>query len=116
MASLVSRMATILILTSLLSSMFFAHAEPMDRSTINMIEVREFTSAERHVSDKVHGVIMALTVTLILPVGALTWRLFPSVGSKTLLRMHLCFQVLGLAMLLTGFGCGVWNAFTHDEV
>lgn len=76
-----------------------------------------YPSSTRHLADKTHGVIMAVTVTLIFPLGALIWRLLPGVlASRTLLRMHFTCQVLGLAMLLAGFGLGFWNAITHHEV
>jgi hypothetical protein len=87
--------------------------ERFSEYTTHTIEARDFPA----VGDKVHGVIMALAVTLVLPLGALSWRLLsPLVGSKTLLWIHICCQGLGLAMLAVGYATGVWTAIMHDEV
>jgi hypothetical protein len=118
MTSLTLRM-TLLLITSTLLSITLAHAESIEQSLSHTIEARagSYPDAIQQVSDKAHGMIMALTVTLILPLGALSWRLLGSVvPTRMLLWIHICCQVLGLAMLVTGFGCGVWAAITHDEV
>ena len=60
---------------------------------------------------------MGLTVVLIFPVGAMSWKLFDRIfGPRILLLIHIAFQILGLALLVTGFGLGVWVAVLHDEV
>ncbi len=71
----------------------------------------------KHISDKAHGVIMGLTVVVILPLGALSWRILGRIcRPRILLWIHMCCQILGLAMLVTGFGLGIWVAVLHDEV
>lgn len=100
-----------------LLSVSLAHPEPSYGATINTIKPREYDEEVRHLSNRLHGVVMALTVALVLPLGALSWRLLSSlVGARTLLRIHVASQVLGLAMLAVGFGSGIWTAITHDEV
>lgn len=60
---------------------------------------------------------MGLTVALVLPLGALSWRLLSSlVDARILLKIHITCQLLGLLMLVVGFGSGIWTAITHDEV
>ncbi|ETI22100.1 hypothetical protein G647_06171 [Cladophialophora carrionii CBS 160.54] len=73
--------------------------------------------ATKHLSDKVHGILMGVTVILIFPFGSICWRLLDGVVSgKTLLRIHVCCQVLGLGMLVSGFGVGVWVCIIHNSV
>lgn len=94
-----------------------AHPEPDAEPFPYTVEPRAYSASVKHVSDRVHGVIMALTVTLILPLGGLSWRLLGRVvSSRSLLWFHICCQSLGLGMLVVGFSCGVWSAFTHAEV
>lgn len=78
---------------------------------------RGYPAVEKHTSDKVHGTIMALTVAVIFPFGALSWHLFAGVlSTRTILYIHGLCQALGLGMLISGFGVAVWVAITHAEV
>jgi hypothetical protein len=71
----------------------------------------------KNIADKAHGTIMGLTVVLIFPVGAMSWKVFDRAFSgRTLLWIHICLESLGFVLLLTGFGLGVWNAIVHAEV
>lgn len=54
-----------------------------------------------------HGVIMAVTVVLLLPCGALAMRLL---GFAGLVWFHAGFQVLSLFLFTAGFGIGVYMA------
>lgn len=111
-----SRMA-ILPFAFCLMSISLAHPEPSYHAALNTIERREYDDEVRHLSNRLHGVVMCLTVALVLPLGALSWRLLSSlVGAKTLLKIHIICQILGLMMLVVGFGSGIWTAITHDEV
>ena len=70
----------------------------------------------KDLSDKVHGIIMGVTVVLIFPLGAMSWKLLNRVFSpRSLLWIHVGCQVVGLALLITGFGLGVWVAILHSE-
>ncbi|KIX95487.1 uncharacterized protein Z520_08607 [Fonsecaea multimorphosa CBS 102226] len=78
---------------------------------------RAVPAATKHRSDKVHGIIMGTTVIIIFPFASISWRLLDRlVSGRTLFRIHVCCQLLGLAMLITGFGLGVWVCIIHDEV
>lgn len=103
--------------TATIFSLSSAHPQALENPSSRMIEARDYPVAVRNISDKAHGIIMALAVILILPLGGLSWRFLGSVVStKSLLWIHVCCQGLGLAMLVTGFGCGIWAAVTHNEV
>ncbi|OAP60485.1 hypothetical protein AYL99_05487 [Fonsecaea erecta] len=78
---------------------------------------RAVAPATKHRSDKVHGIIMGVTVIIIFPFASISWRLLDRlVSGKTLFRIHVACQVLGLAMLIVGFGIGVWVCIIHKEV
>jgi hypothetical protein len=78
---------------------------------------RQYSKEVKHMSDKLHGIIMGLTVVVIFPLGAMSGKLFNRIFSqRTLFWAHICCQTLGLAMLITGFGLGVWVAILHNEV
>jgi hypothetical protein len=60
---------------------------------------------------------MGLTVVLIFPLGSMSWKILDHVFSpRSLLWIHVGCQVVGLTMLITGFGVGVWVAILHAEV
>jgi hypothetical protein len=68
-------------------------------------------------ADKAHGTVMALTVVLIFPLGALSRVMLHRVMSpRSLLHFHIGCQIFGMALLLAGFGLGVWTAILHGEV
>jgi hypothetical protein len=83
----------------------------------NHLLSRSAPPATKHLSDKVHGILMGITVILIFPFGSICWRLLDRVVSgTTLFKIHICCQLLGLAMLVAGFGVGVWVCVIHNEV
>lgn len=107
--------AFLLTFGSLLTLCAAVEEAPLDKYSV--LPPRGYPRKEKHASDKVHGVIMGLTVVLIFPVGAMSWKLFDSIfGQRTLLWIHIVYQILGLALLVTGFGLGAWVAVLHDEV
>jgi len=61
-------------------------------------------------SRNIHGIIMAIVVLILFPVGALSMRLL---GRWWL---HAGFQVLSLLLLVAGFGIGVYLAKTGHKV
>ncbi|EXJ66747.1 uncharacterized protein A1O5_09942 [Cladophialophora psammophila CBS 110553] len=78
---------------------------------------RSVPAATKHRSDKVHGIMMGITVIIVFPFGSICWRLLDRVVSgRTLFRIHVCCQLLGLGMLISGFGLGAWVCIIHDEV
>lgn len=78
---------------------------------------RAYSSTIKHLSDVVHGTIMGLAVIVIFPFGIMSWKLLGHVLSpRWLLRVHVGCQILGMALLITGFGTGVWVAILHAEV
>jgi hypothetical protein len=100
-----------------LMSISLAYPEPSYNSATNTVEHREYPTEVRHLSNRLHGTVMGLTVALVLPLGALSWRLLSSlVDARILLKIHITCQLLGLLMLVVGFGSGIWTAITHDEV
>jgi hypothetical protein len=91
--------------------------ESFNGYSTHMIEARDFPKSKHILSDKVHGTMAALAVTLVLPLGALSWRLLAGVVSnKTLLWIHIYCQAVGLAMLVCVLATGIWAAIIHDEV
>jgi hypothetical protein len=83
----------------------------------NHLLSRSAPPATKHLSDKVHGILMGITVILIFPFGSICWRLLDRlVSGRTLFKIHICCQLLGLAMLVAGFGVGVWVCVIHNEV
>jgi hypothetical protein len=100
-----------------LLSISLTNMESLNYYTTHALEARGYPKAEKVAGDKVHGTIAALSVTLVIPLGALSWRLLSQrVSPKTLLWIHMGSQALGLAMLVITFGTGIWTAITHDEV
>jgi hypothetical protein len=76
---------------------------------------RRMTLKQR--SDKVHGIVFGVTIGLIFPIGAMSWKLFGRIFSaRTCLLIHIIFQSLGVALTAVGFGVGVWVAILHAEV
>jgi hypothetical protein len=57
-----------------------------------------------------HGIIMALVVVILFPLGAIVMRVF---GKWWL---HAGFQVMGIILLLAGFGIGVFLARAERRV
>jgi uncharacterized membrane protein len=52
-----------------------------------------------------HGVLTSLAVILFFPIGGVLLRLLKS---PSIVRIHIALQVLGLAVLIAGFGLGLW--------
>ncbi|KIW85421.1 hypothetical protein Z517_00811 [Fonsecaea pedrosoi CBS 271.37] len=78
---------------------------------------RAAAPATKHRSDKVHGIVMGVTVIILFPFASISWRLLDRlVGGRTLFKIHVCSQLLALAMLIVGFGTGVWVCILHNEV
>ena len=60
-----------------------------------------------------HGVLASLAVILFFPVGAIFLRLYTG---KNVVRYHYIWQLFGLAILISGFGLGIWLEMQIDEV
>jgi protein-S-isoprenylcysteine O-methyltransferase Ste14 len=79
--------------------------------------ISEHARMVKHTADKAHGTVMGVTVVLIFPLGVLSRVMLHRVMSpRALLHFHIGCQMLGLALLLAGFGLGVWTAILHKEV
>ena len=59
-----------------------------------------------------HGVISTLGV-ISLVLGPILLRLIPG---RYDVRVHYCFQLLGLSLYVTGFGIGAWLAVQNNSV
>jgi hypothetical protein len=109
---------TFLLAASLLFTLCSAAGETERHEHHERRELHARASANlKNTSDKVHGIIMSVTVVLIFPLGAMSGKLLNRVFSpRSLLWIHVGCQVLGLTLLVTGFGVGVWVAILHTEV
>ncbi|KIW32278.1 uncharacterized protein PV07_03837 [Cladophialophora immunda] len=86
-------------------------------TTESLLLPRSVPPATKHRSDKVHGIIMGVTVIILFPFASISWRLLDRlVSGRTLLKIHVCCQLLALSMLIVGFGLGVWVCIIHNEV
>jgi hypothetical protein len=54
-----------------------------------------------------HGVLMGVPAVILFPLGAISMRLFSFPG---LVYLHAGIQMLGLCLVIAGFGIGVWFA------
>jgi uncharacterized membrane protein len=52
-----------------------------------------------------HGVLTSLAIILFFPIGGVLLRLL---RGPNIVKIHITLQVLGLAVLLAGFGLGIW--------
>ena len=52
-----------------------------------------------------HGVLMSLAVIVFFPLGGVLIRLLKHPSTA---RIHIALQLLGLAVLIAGFGLGLW--------
>ncbi|KAI9830324.1 MAG: hypothetical protein M1838_005814, partial [Thelocarpon superellum] len=59
-----------------------------------------------------HGLVMSLVIVVIFPAAALTMRVF---HSPRIIWVHVSLQLLGLLLLLIGFGLGVKVAKANEE-
>lgn len=78
---------------------------------------RTVPKATKHLSDKVHGIAMGVAVILIFPLGSICWKVLDRlVSPRSLLKIHVFCQILGLGLFIAGFGVGVWVCVIHKEV
>jgi hypothetical protein len=71
------------------------------------------TLDERNRAHMAHAVVISLAVVVLLPMGAIILRVVPS---RMAVQLHWIFQLFSMAVLLTGFGLGVWLSWLHNEV
>jgi hypothetical protein len=118
MASAISRRSLAFLLAACLNfTLSIAGDEADPNARFSSVAPQGYPSYLKHNSDKVHGIIMGLTVTLIFPLGAMSKKLLDRVlRPRVLFWTHVVCQTFGLALLITGFGVGVWVAILHDEV
>jgi hypothetical protein len=68
------------------------------------------TSTALSVFETAHGIIMASVLLVVLPCGALIFRLFGGVW------LHAAIQIFGLCAIITGFALGIHLAQLTDYV
>lgn len=67
-----------------------------------------------------HGVVMSTAMVLFFPLGSILLRLLQS--SKVeycrakAVYVHICCQLLGMVVMLTGFALGCWLSYLHHEL
>jgi hypothetical protein len=79
----------------------------------NVLVARTTSQATLNNADILHGVLMGIATVLVFPIGGLIARLSKS---RYTLWIHVGSQLFGLALLLAGFGAGIWTAIIHQEV
>lgn len=52
-----------------------------------------------------HGVLMSLAVIVFFPLGGVLIRILKNPST---VKIHVALQIIGLAVLIAGFGLGLW--------
>lgn len=86
---------------------------PRLRFVRNVLVERSASQATMNNADISHGVLMGIATVLVFPIGGLIARLSKS---RYTFWIHVGCQLFGLALLLAGFGTGIWTAIIHQEV
>ena len=66
----------------------------------------------RNVAHIAHGTVMSMAIVLFYPIGAIMMKLFSFPG---LLWLHIGWQMVGMVLMLAGFGLGIWLSVLHNE-